>query len=151
MGRSWLIRSEDVAGMGDHHQLGPGNLFRDELSVAWSYQAVPFAVNHQRRRRNAGQPAVGFPGKNPLQLRIVAIWMREPGPALLYVFLDQTLRRARVIDERHTSAGSLFACHGAARQQHLGPFRLATYPIGAARGGAAQNQGTDAPRGLERE
>src|SRR5262249_46753956 len=41
MSRSWLIRSEDVAGMGDHHQLGPGNLFRDELSVAWSNQAVP--------------------------------------------------------------------------------------------------------------
>src|SRR5262249_46753957 len=131
--------------------LAPGIFSAMSFPLPGATRRSPPPVNPQRRRRNPGQPPVAFPGKNPLQLRIVAIWMREPGPALLYVFLDQTLRRARVIDERHSSAGSLFACHGAARQQHLGRFRLGTYRVGAARGGAAQNQGTDAPRGLERE
>ena len=76
--RFWLVRTENVAGVRDHHEFCAGNTFRDDFAVSRRDEPVGFSVDDERGRRDLRETTVRFPGEDALQLSNVAIRARIP-------------------------------------------------------------------------
>ena len=92
MGCVRLIGREEMAGVRNHHQLRVRNALGNQFSVAQRHQPVGLAVEDKRGHLNPGESAVGFPGKDALQLRDVCFRPRKPGPADRDVLIDPPTR-----------------------------------------------------------
>src|SRR6185312_13414397 len=137
-----LVRSENMAGVGNHHELCAGNPRGDELPISGRHQPVPLAMDYQGGRRDLVQAAVRLPTQDCLQLAKVTLRSGKPFPADCQVFLDFFERRSGVIHIWPDCQSSLFGVH--ARHQNPVDFGLSTDRRWAASGGAAQNERTNA-------
>src|SRR5579864_3082270 len=111
MGSLWLIRREEMAGVGNHHQLRAGDALRDDLAVARRDQPVRLPMNHKRGYADRRNPAVTLPGENSLQLCSVSFGTGKPSAANCNILIDPFPRRCPIVDKWHWRFQSFLGRH----------------------------------------
>src|SRR5204862_4249563 len=90
-----------MAGVRKQHELRAGNSPGDQRAVPHWNETVDLAVDDERRRVDLWQTAVALPGENALQLGVVRLRSRKPGPPNTQVLVDESAWSVGSIDERH--------------------------------------------------
>src|SRR5580704_4117249 len=116
MGCGGLIGLENVASMGDQHELSAWNPFGDETGVRGWNEPVGFAVNDESGSRDLRKAARGFPAENSLQLTHISLRSGIPLHADDHVFVDALAWRGGVINEGNDGLFGLFRSDVAAKQ-----------------------------------
>src|ERR1700745_500135 len=102
MARFCLIREEEMAGAGNHHEFRTGDSLCNQVGISWRNQPVGLAVNDQCGSHDLAEAAVRLPAEDSLPLRGIRLRSRKPWPANRQVFINPFPRSRRIVEQRTT-------------------------------------------------